>query len=200
MAAALPLEAKELAKEIERLRICYSHGPGSFVPAQALRQYLTNPGKTGRAILEDLLDGLKIDLTHFTGIRNNCLVVFTILLRLNKFNEIPKFVRDRQLFDDRLPFHKNDKSKWPEDCQVFFDQFYAEQWQFCVEKWEEGKLTGLDFDEDALFPIVARETLRNGTNSNTYKIELCAEYNGLDTSVSCLSVCLDVCLEKAFDH
>ncbi|KAH8726019.1 kinase-like domain-containing protein [Phaeosphaeriaceae sp. PMI808] len=178
MASFTPLSVSDLEKRILKLSNDCKHPPGTkspFIPKQALCDYLSTPN-----LFEELLDDLDIQQTFYDGILNNCLIVFSILLQLRKHTEIPKFLERGHLFDNYLPFLEADKEKWPPECRDFFNEFYKKQWQFCVKKWEKGKLAGLIFEKDALLPIVESTTLRDGTNSCTFKIELCPEYNGLD--------------------
>jgi hypothetical protein len=172
-----PYSIRTLKGEIEELMISCDKEQSAFIPGRALQKCLT-PQK-----LHDIMEDLNIKPIYFDAIFNNCLVVFVILLHLGKAREIPKFICHSHLFDERLPFDKEDEWKWPEECRPFFGNFYDFQWKFCVKAWEKGKLTGFEMPKDALLPIVKEGILCKGSNSHTSTIMLHEEYNKLGPDV-----------------
>jgi hypothetical protein len=180
MATSLSMAVADLSDMIKSLRVPCIDERGSFVPQEALRQYLTN--RQDR-VLRRLLEEFSVDPSRVDTIRENYLFVFVILIQIGEGAKISEFSRLELPRDGRLPFPDGDKQYWPESYHVFFPQFCKEQRQFCVRVWNKRWLNGRVLDDEELLPILKQETIRNGSNSVISEIELFPDHNGFGTSV-----------------
>ena len=185
MAAPVPMAVQNLEAHIKSIRIVCGHRKssqfhgqeGSFISREKLRNYLLRDEN-----LENLLDALNIPLVNLEDIRNYYLRIFVILIQLNRAQKVLSFIGNPSLTDRYLPFRNKDL--WPQECQEFFEEFFIQQWEYCVKKWKTGRLTGFKLENEALLPIVTEKILRDGSNSCTREIEVYHEYNCLDKLVS----------------
>ncbi|KAF1974922.1 hypothetical protein BU23DRAFT_553149 [Bimuria novae-zelandiae CBS 107.79] len=143
----------------------------SFVPISALRRYLT-PGVIRRLLVYYFRSGKDWKQVH-----EDYMIVFTILVCINKVPWLHHFLERPRLADKYLPFtHCHD---WRPDCHDFFDYFVQAQWQFCAQKLEKNKLNHAPVDERVIVPFVKKRTINEGTDSVKYEVEVHPDYNFL---------------------
>ncbi|KAF2263815.1 kinase-like protein [Lojkania enalia] len=144
---------------------------GLFVPLSCLISYFTAD------VIEKLLLDSYQNPTDAGTIREGYLIVFTILVLLNKVAYIKHFIRHEYLSDSRLPFRSSVDWSW--ECVDFFKAFVQKQWQFCAPEFEAMRLNDCCLEDERPLPIISKEQLCRGTESATFKITVHNEYNRL---------------------
>jgi hypothetical protein len=168
-------EHADFIEHVERNRVtaCESFFPSgerTFIRFTTLREYLT-PMNIRRLLLCYFPTG-----TYWRAVHNgDYLVVFSILVYINKVSFLPYFLSNRRLSDQSLPFpHHYD---WPRPCREFFYMFSLQQWQFCAQRFVSDGLYDLRIDERIILPIKSTAMLHGGTDFSVYKVEMYDEYN-----------------------
>jgi hypothetical protein len=139
-----------------------------IVSIRALQTYLT----TDR--VRKLLLYVTSSSNYERIVRDRYLVVFSVLLAINRGVYITNFVQYDQLADERLPFLSRDE--WPEVCKVIFPEFYEAQWKFCAKRLVYDRLNDTRLHADEVIPFKRKEVLKEGPDSTIFKAELFEEY------------------------
>lgn len=148
-----------------------STGTRPIVSIRALRSYVSPD------ILRKLLLCISITSNYETVVREQYLVVFTILLSIGMGPFIHTFVQHDQLVDERLPFLTRDV--WPEASSQIFDNFYEAQWRFCAKTLVPDGLNDTKLCDNMVMPFKEIKVLNKGSDSTISKVELFEEYNHL---------------------
>ena len=143
-----------------------------FVPIGALKSYLT-PSNIRELLNVIIGPSNRIETENVV---ENFLRVFAILISIDKASYIHRFYENpSRLADSNLPF-TNDHD-WHKDCQPFFKEFHAKQWQFCAQEFKTDWMNDTLLNDERILPIIQIDRLKFGTDSSVYQIQLHPEYN-----------------------
>jgi hypothetical protein len=146
-------------------------GTRPIVSIHALQTYLTSD-KVRKLLLYVTNSSINERI-----VRERYLVVFSVLLSINRGPYIKIFVQYDQLTDERLPFLS--RGSWPKACKVIFDEFYEAQWKFCAKRLVYDRLNDTRLHADEIVPFRRKDVLKAGLDSTIFKAELSEEYNYL---------------------
>ncbi|EXJ92077.1 NEK protein kinase [Capronia epimyces CBS 606.96] len=157
-----------------------------WVPHRAIDEYFDCLFERGRARVEKLVARATASSASKPipkSVAQKCRRVFTILLIIGHSNHISSFVGNHNLWDSRLPFRPDDRKLFPKlnGGEDFFEQFYKEQWRFCVEPMSHN-LHPVTMDDMRILPIIKMEQLdkHRGVSAVVRKITIHPDYDELD--------------------
>lgn len=158
----------------------------TFVPQSAIDDYFNCTSESGHMRVKRLVaKATEYSATKPTAkaVAQRCRRVFTILVIIGRSKYIGSFVGNNRLWDARLPFRPDDRKLFPKlnGGRDFFDEFYKEQWRFCVEAMRNS-LDPVTLDDESILPITAMERLdkHQGVSAEVRKITIHPEYDELD--------------------
>ena len=121
--------------------------------------------------------------------------MFTILAFIGQAHHINHFLQETRLQDTALPFRAEDADLFPviENNRTFFEEFYENQWEFCVNQLND-RLEKFNLDHDRILPFTLLERLdkTQGSGASVHKIKVDGEYDGLGGSQVPYSVFLSL--------
>jgi hypothetical protein len=142
-----------------------------YIAVHMLRSYLTDEQ------LRKLLRWVTRPLSQLGVIRDNYLIVFAILLSIDKGTYIGHFVLYDQFVDSRLPF---DDCEWPPGCEPARREFVDAQWRFCAKSFERGRLNDTMIPPQMVLPFDIKAILKEDSDLRVCVIEIPAHYNLLN--------------------
>ena len=155
-------------------------GDVPFVSYTALQEYFSGYRRIEQ-LLEILFDSsdLSLDYLDAKDIRDQYARVFCVLILIGQGRFISRFV-ELGINDRRLPLRLQERDGFPRSTSDpnFFDNFYKEQWQFCVE--DLSVTLNRTYQPESILPIWRKRRLGEGGSATTYLVEVHGSYNSLE--------------------
>lgn len=146
-----------------------------FTPRSILLRYFT----AGQNSIEELLRVTLQEDAHTIpaagDVLKNYLVVFTILLKIDKAPFLKRFI-ERDYNDKRLPFFDKPRHFPKEESGSFFEAFSDTQWRFCPVKLPKNSLS-FELEHEQILPLRSKKKVHEDVNSITYRVELHEDYD-----------------------